>query len=560
MNARRSMLLSSIIVFLATLLLPVAVRAATLGLSPSTGTYSVGQTFSVTVRANAAGKAMNAAEATVTFPTGLLTLKSVSKSSSILQYWATNPSGSNASGRVVFSGGLPSPGYSGSAGTLIVMMFQAKAAGTATLAMTGGSILANDGLGTNILTGSGGASFTIKAAAPSNTNTQQPAQPVEQPQPTAKPTPALTVSVPAFSDQAKWYTPQSAVVSWTQTAGLLGVSFVLSQGADAVPDATTLITESSTTVMIPSDGVWYFAIRGKYDGGWSAVTRYKLQRDSTAPEPFTVSVEQDRGPTDPTPVLTFAASDPLSGVARYTLALDGADPKNVTSPAALQVTKSGHHTAIITAYDAAGNLRESSAEFAVVGYPAPVITYVSTPIILLSSIVVEGTATLNDDVTVYINDEVLGIARATQVLPSDSARASWSVVTSRVYRPETYRITAKVKNGEQESVLSDPIQLKVSGASIQVGGRTIATVALVPIAVTAIGALLVLLIVLFLHLWITLFRVERKEVAAWQALDRLRLRLLRGRVSGADVEEQVEAVERTLGKTKTKKRTARARK
>lgn len=560
MSTRRSILPLGIVALLLSLGSPIVVRAATMGFSPSIGTYSVGQTFSVTIRVNAAGKAMNAAEATATFPTDLLTLKSVSKSSSVLQYWATNPSGSNASGRVVFSGGLPSPGYSGSAGTLIVMTFQAKAVGTAKLAMTSGSVLANDGLGTDILTGSGSASFTIKSVAPSNTNTQQPEQPVEQPQPTAKPTPALTVSVPAFSDPTRWYTPQSAVVSWTQTAGLLGVSYILSQNADAVPDATMLTTESKATVVIPTDGVWYFAIRGKYDSGWSAVTRYKLQRDSTAPEPFTVGVVQDRGATDPTPVLSFTASDALSGVARYTLTLDGADPQEVTNPAALQITTSGHHSAIITAYDAAGNVRESSVEFDVVGYPAPIITYVSTPIILLSPIVIEGTASLNDDVTVYINDEVLGTAKATHALSSDSMRVSWSVTTSRVYRPGTYRITAKVKNGEQESVLSDPTQLKVSGASVQIGGRTVATVALIPVAVTAIGALLVLLILLFLHLWVTLFRVERKEVAAWQALDRLRLRLLRGRISGAEVEEQVVAIEKTLGKAKTRRRGTRAKK
>lgn len=534
-----------------------SVDAATLSLGPSTGTYSVGQTVTVTVRINAAGKAMNAAEATVTFPTDLLTLKSVSKSGSILQYWATNPSGSNASGRVVFSGGLPSPGYSGSSGALVAITFQTKAAGTASLKITGGSVLANDGLGTDILTGSGGATYTIKAAASTNA---QPEQPSERPQPAEKPTPALTVSVPAFSDQSKWYTPQSAVVYWSQPAGLQGASYVLSQSEDALPDIAMLLTQGSATVAIPSDGVWYFLVRGKYEGGWGAITRYVLRRDSTAPEPFTVRVEQDRGPTDPTPVLTFAAADALSGIAQYTLSLDGADPREVTSPSTLQVTKSGHHVAVIIVYDAAGNLRESTVEFDVTGYTAPIITHVSTPVLLLSSITVEGTAALNDEVTVYINDETFGIAKATQALSSDGTRASWSVTSNRVYRPGTYRITAKGKNGEQESVVSDPVQLKVSGGSVMVGGRIVATVAFVPIVVTVTGALLLLLFALFLHLWITLFRLERKEVAAWQALDRLRVRLLRGRVSGAEVEEQVASIERTLGKSKAKRRAVRARK
>ena len=87
-----------------------AAHAASLFFSPATGTYTVGQDFSIAVKVNTGSAAINSAEGAVTFSTETLSLQSVTKAGTIFDFWTTEPTGSNASGRIVFGGGLPSPG------------------------------------------------------------------------------------------------------------------------------------------------------------------------------------------------------------------------------------------------------------------------------------------------------------------------------------------------------------------------------------------------------------------------------------------------------------------
>lgn len=128
----------------------------------------VGETKSFSLTVNSATQAMNASQGKLTFPTDKLQVMSVAKGS-LFKYWTDEPAYSNSNGTVTFGGGLPTPGFTGSGRAVITVTFRAKASGTATLSYTSGAILANDGTGTNILTGYGSATVRIGEAAPTNT-------------------------------------------------------------------------------------------------------------------------------------------------------------------------------------------------------------------------------------------------------------------------------------------------------------------------------------------------------------------------------------------------------
>ena len=87
-----------------------SVRAgnASFYLSPSTGTYAVGDTFSVTVRLNSGGESINAAEGELTFDPNAILVVGISKANSIFSLWTTDPTFSNSEGKIVF-GGAPQP-------------------------------------------------------------------------------------------------------------------------------------------------------------------------------------------------------------------------------------------------------------------------------------------------------------------------------------------------------------------------------------------------------------------------------------------------------------------
>ena len=61
--------------------------AATLAFYPSAGTFTVGQTFTVSVLVSSPTQAVNAYSGDVAYPTNVLSLLSVSKAGSIVNFW-----------------------------------------------------------------------------------------------------------------------------------------------------------------------------------------------------------------------------------------------------------------------------------------------------------------------------------------------------------------------------------------------------------------------------------------------------------------------------------------
>ena len=143
------------------LVAPLA-EAASLYVSPSSGNYGIGDSFTVGVYTNSSDQALNAVSGTLSFPTDKIEVTSVSKAGSIMSLWVSEPSFSNSAGTVSFEGIVLNPGYSGSAGKILSVTFHTKGGGSVPVNFATGSILANDGQGTNILTGFGSGNFIIE--------------------------------------------------------------------------------------------------------------------------------------------------------------------------------------------------------------------------------------------------------------------------------------------------------------------------------------------------------------------------------------------------------------
>jgi len=156
--------LSTILIAALSLCVFNTVDAATLSFLPASPKVSVGDIVSVLVMVSTGGTAVNNAEGTILFPPDLLEVESINKSSSIFNLWIEEPEFSNYSGKISWNGGLPNPGFSGDGGEIMSVTFRAKSAGTASVMFSDPAVLANDGLGTNVLSGQSGAQITISAA------------------------------------------------------------------------------------------------------------------------------------------------------------------------------------------------------------------------------------------------------------------------------------------------------------------------------------------------------------------------------------------------------------
>lgn len=367
------------------LLLVSTTYAADVLLSPASGSYTPGQTFTVTVQADPKGQQINAVEASMTFDTALLSVVSVSKTGSAFSLWTTEPTFSNSAGTITFGGGSPTPFSNRS--NLISITFTAKAAGSASVGFGDASALAADGRGTDVLQNKTGGTYTIAAAAtpeptPTPTPTEEPAT-----QPTddnaaitfGDPPRAPEVGSTAFLDPEVWYNKKTGIFTWDIPFDVTAVAVELatSSNNDPTEEFDPPIEEFDLSPENAIDGIQYLSIKFKNQVGWGAITNRKIQIDTLPPEPFEINV--NAGPrTDSFPLLTFAANDTTSGIDYYELSIADGEPVRVTPDEAklgylLSELVDGTYTVSVTAVDFAGNKTMSTAPVLITaGWTEPV--------------------------------------------------------------------------------------------------------------------------------------------------------------------------------------------
>lgn len=106
-------------------------------------------------------QAINAISGILSYPIDKLQVTSVSKIGSVLSLWVQEPSFSNSRGTVTFEGVVPNPGFNESNGRVLSVNFRVVGTGPAEVALTSGSLLANDGYGTNVLKSLGSANYVL---------------------------------------------------------------------------------------------------------------------------------------------------------------------------------------------------------------------------------------------------------------------------------------------------------------------------------------------------------------------------------------------------------------
>lgn len=344
----------------------MAAYAADVLVSPSTGSYNTGQTFTATIRANPQGQSVNAVEATLTFDTSTLTVVSVSKTGSVFSLWTTEPTFSNTAGTIGFGGGSPTPFSTQS--TLVTVTFRGKTEGTASVDFKDASVLAADGLGTDVLSNMVNASYTITAAAtpPPQDDTPADDTPSDAAIAFGDPPRAPEIGSKTFLDPEVWYATSTGLFTWELPFDINEVSADVSTSSEFEPVTSydPPIEEYLLTSEQLADGVQYLNVQFRNQVGWGAIAHRKIQVDTTPPEPFTINVRAGNT-ANSFPLLIFDAEDVTSGIERYELTIAEREPVEVTPDEAqlgylLSELVDGTYTVKVIAYDRAGNVTEST--------------------------------------------------------------------------------------------------------------------------------------------------------------------------------------------------------
>jgi hypothetical protein len=290
--------------------------AATFDLLTDKTTVNADDTFTLSVTMNTEGVGVNAAEATVSFPTELVEATGVDTSGSVFNFWVVGPSYSNESGRINFLGGSTN-GFSGGTLPVVRVRFKVKKAGTIDFTFLDGAITASDGQGTNVLTAMHSATV-LGAAAPQ----PKPTQIVREAVPATVVSTAPKVQIAAYPDETKWYNSLSPFLArWTLPADVTDVSTVLNQQPRTVPQASEGLFDNKL-FRVTSDGIWYLHVRFRNNIGWGETLHYRIAVDTVPPAAFDVDVQEGTVTDTPDPKLTFSTNDPISGLSEYVVRVD----------------------------------------------------------------------------------------------------------------------------------------------------------------------------------------------------------------------------------------------
>lgn len=363
---------------------------ASLFFSPSGGSYELGKSFTVKAMINSGGgSGINASEGVIKFNPAEITVVSVSESGSIFKLWTTNPTFSNTAGTISYGGGLPGSSYAGSAGTIFSIIFKAKKVGTASISFSSGSALANDGKGTDVLSGRGSASFTINEPAPAKeepkTEPKIETKPAERPKKEEEkntggilpPLPEINSS--KYAEDDKWYTDNEPEFNWKLLSDLTGISYAINEKADADPGSDDDGVVESKKFDKVKDGIWYFHMKFKNKSGWGQTAHKKFMVDATAPLAYGIGIDNGGDTTNPSPKLKFETKDEASGIDYYKILADGVaikvQPSEIVNGAyVIKAMAPGEYSIEVIAYDKAGNSASSTASLVIDPLRAPVIT------------------------------------------------------------------------------------------------------------------------------------------------------------------------------------------
>ncbi|MCK5027742.1 MAG: hypothetical protein KAS07_04960, partial [Candidatus Pacebacteria bacterium] len=277
------------------------VFAANLFVSPSSGVYTEGDVFNVLIYVTSDDQAMNAIEGTLTYPQQYLQAQTLSTTNSVISFWIKAPSA--ADGTVKFEGIVPNPGFTGSFGKVLTIPFKALQPGVAQLSFSSGSVLANDGLATELLSVTQGAVFVIEEAVieeippeedgdddgdddddtdtgsgdDDGTSSDGGGEIPKEPH----------LKSSTHPDQNIWYVNKEVEVSWKEISNIDGIRISISPDEDGEPTQNYDPYKTSETFML-DDGIWYTQVQFKNTAGWGDVGNFRVMIDTQEPSEINV--------------------------------------------------------------------------------------------------------------------------------------------------------------------------------------------------------------------------------------------------------------------------------
>lgn len=325
---------------------PFTIYNATLSLQPDSGIFDRSFGQRVAVHVSTGGEAINSALIDLVYDpaklqvTDIFTANSFCSPSMFLEKTINN-----SNGEVRVACGLPSPGFSGE-GTVIEFGIQPLQEGEAVLRFSSSTeILANDGLGTDVLRLSTDAGYEI--ADGRNVFARNGI-------------PSVLVFSPTHPNSERWYNQSNVLTTWASSPG-----YKYRYSLDQIPtpvniEAASTTASSSITLSHLTDGIYYFHIAAEENGAIGPISDYKIMIDTTSPASPMIELSQSTILSGQVVRMAVESHDALSGLeANYYVKFDDGVFLPAVSPLFVSLPE-GTHKIVVRVFDRAGNFIDGS--------------------------------------------------------------------------------------------------------------------------------------------------------------------------------------------------------
>lgn len=323
---------------------PFAIYNSTITVSPDSDILEKTKEQRLAIKITAGGEDINAAEASIEYDPSLIQVEDILMENSFcLPSFVLEKEIDNEKGLVNIVCGRPN-GFAEDTAVLAELLIQPIATGKLTLHFGPTTkVLANDGLGTNVLRTITDGTYQIIERKPKEDE--------------------IIIFSDTHPNEARWYNKNKISVNWSTTELPILYAYALDQKTNTIPDKSQTTSANNLSLKVKKDGIYYFHLRPLDAENNSSVFHLKIMVDTAPPDIPSIKVSATEVKLGEIVRFIFSTNkDNLSGLQKnYYVKLGKNDTFYPTLPQLFtSFQEKGQQVITLRVFDNAGNYRDAS--------------------------------------------------------------------------------------------------------------------------------------------------------------------------------------------------------
>lgn len=323
---------------------PFTIYNSTLRLLPESGVLAHGFRQDVKIIVDTGGETINSINVLLTFDPNLVIVDQIDTENSFCNYFLEKEI-DQLKGQVRLSCVKPAPGLFAASGVVASLSLIPKASFTLHFSPES-QVLANDGLGTNVLRAFDDASFRLESSLDTVSDPLY-----------------LTLYSSTHPNTERWYNDKIVSFNW-QNVNADRYVYSLGTATSSILSATSSLAVKTNTIELKTgkDGIYYFHVAAIKNGRMGPISNHKVQIDTAPPQDVRIEASEVEIKKGETIRFEFSGSDATSGVLPnyYVRINDGGFLLPVKKELYVPFSVAGENNLILRLFDKAGNYTEVS--------------------------------------------------------------------------------------------------------------------------------------------------------------------------------------------------------